>query len=86
LPTSVRPGSVSYDLSDVPRTDPTFFKQGTADQTGGSFPLGATVFGDGVNFSVFSRQASRVELLLFDDAAAARSTRAIDLDARKHRI
>ena len=55
------------------------------DQTGRSFPLGATVFGEGVNFSVFSRQASRVELLLFDDAAAARSTRVIELDARKHR-
>ena len=85
LPMPVRPGSVSCDLSDVSRTDPTFFKQGTGDQTGRSFPLGATVFGEGVNFSVFSRQASRVELLLFDDAAAARSTRVIDLDARKHR-
>ena len=85
LPTPSRPGSVSYDLSDVSRTDSTFFKQATADQTGRSFPLGATVFGEGVNFSVFSRQASRVELLLFDDAAAARSTRVIDLDARKHR-
>jgi isoamylase len=52
---------------------------------GRRFPLGATVFGEGVNFSVFSRQASRVELLLFDDAAAARSTRVIDLDARQHR-
>jgi isoamylase len=39
----------------------------------------------GVNFSVFSRQASRVELLLFDDAAALHPTRVIDLDARTHR-
>ena len=44
--------------------------QGPVD-TGRSFPLGATVLGDGVNFSVFSRQASRVDLLLFDDAAAS---------------
>ena len=56
-----------------------------APNSGRSFPLGATVLADGVNFSVFSRQASRVELLLFDDAEEARPTRAIDLEARKHR-
>jgi isoamylase len=33
---------------------------------GQSYPLGATVFPDGVNFSLFSRGASAVELLLFD--------------------
>ena len=32
--------------------------------TGRSFPLGATVLGEGVNFSAFSRPASRVDLLL----------------------
>ena len=32
--------------------------------TGQSFPLGADVLGDGVNFSVYSRQASRMDLLL----------------------
>jgi isoamylase len=31
-----------------------------------SYPLGATIFSDGVNFSVFSHGASAVELLLFD--------------------
>ena len=60
------------------------FKDSTADQVGRTFPLGATVLTDGVNFSVFSRQASRVELLLFGDAAAAHPTRVIDLDARTH--
>jgi isoamylase len=60
-----------------PATDPS--------NTGRSFPQGATVLAEGVNFSVFSRQASRVELLLFDDAAAAHPTRAIELDARTHR-
>ena len=69
LPTPVRPGSASYDASDVSRTDPTSFKQVNADQTGRSFPFGATVLGEGVNFTVFSRQATRMELLLFDDAA-----------------
>jgi isoamylase len=56
-----------------------------ADQTGRSFPLSATVFAEGVNFSVYSRQASRLELLLFDDAATAQPARVIDLDARTHR-
>jgi isoamylase len=60
-------------------------KETTADQTGQSFPLGATVLGDGVNFSVFSRQANRVDLLLFDDAASALPARVIELDARTHR-
>ncbi len=35
-----------------------------AESTGRSYPLGATIFPDGVNFSVFSRGASGVELLL----------------------
>ena len=55
------------------------------DHAGRNFPLGATVFADGVNFSVFSRHASRVEPLLFDDGASAYPTRVIDLDARRHR-
>ena len=53
--------------------------------SGRSFPLGAIVLADGVNFSVFSREASRLELLLFDDAEATRPTRSIDLKARMHR-
>ena len=52
---------------------------------GRSFPLGATVLGDGVNFSVYSRQASRVDVLLFDDAAATHPARVIELDPRTHR-
>ena len=37
-----------------------------AQTAGQSYPLGATIFPDGVNFSVYSRGASAVELLLFD--------------------
>jgi glycogen operon protein len=37
-----------------------------AQTPGKSYPLGATIFPDGVNFSVFSRGASAMELLLFD--------------------
>jgi isoamylase len=35
---------------------------------GSPYPLGATAKGDGVNFSVFSEQADRIELCLFDDS------------------
>ena len=48
-------------------------------------PLGATVTGEGVNFSVFSKHATRMELLLFDDALDRRPSRVIPLDARQHR-
>ena len=34
--------------------------------TGRSFPLGATLVDGGANFSVFSRTAECIELLLFD--------------------
>jgi isoamylase len=52
---------------------------------GQSFPLGAGVCWGGVNFSLFSRSASRVELLLFDRVDDARPSRTIDLDPRVHR-
>lgn len=51
---------------------------------GCSSPLGATVFADRVNFSVFSRNASRVELLFFDRADDATPERVISLDAAIH--
>jgi len=50
-----------------------------------SFPLGASVVPGGVNFSVFSRQATRIELLLFDSAEAVQPARVIELDPRRHR-
>src|SRR5262245_42814766 len=48
-------------------------------------PLGATVQPGGVNFSVFSRSATRVELLLFEHAAAPAASRILPLDPRRHR-
>jgi len=48
--------------------------------TGRSHPLGASILGDGVNFSVFSRGASAVELLLFDREDDARPSRVIPID------
>jgi glycogen operon protein len=41
-----------------------------ATRPGSRFPPGATAYADGVNFCVFSRHATRVDLLLFADAAA----------------
>lgn len=56
------------------------------DQTPGkSYPLGATLQEGGVNFSVFSKSARRVELLLFDDVDAAQPTRVIELHRGTHR-
>ena len=52
---------------------------------GRSFPLGATVLPGGVNFSVFSKQADRVDLLLFDDAEAQDPKQIIELEPRMHR-
>ena len=47
---------------------------------GQSYPLGATVCPDGANFSVFSRGASGVELLLFERDDDGRPARVIPLD------
>jgi isoamylase len=52
---------------------------------GRSFPLGATVYPDGVNFSVFSRDAATVELLLFDRVDDPKPSRILTLDPRKNR-
>jgi isoamylase len=47
---------------------------------GKSFPLGATVYRNGVNFSVFARGNTGVELLLFDQADDSYPSRTITLD------
>jgi glycogen operon protein len=52
---------------------------------GASHPLGATLNGDGANFSLFSRCASRVELLFFDEADDSRPSRKVELDPHTHR-
>jgi isoamylase len=54
-------------------------------KSGASAPLGATVRDAGVNFSVFSKDAALVELLLFDDANAVKPATVIPLKADKHR-
>jgi len=52
---------------------------------GRAAPLGATILPGGVNFSVYSRGASGVELLLFEREDAAHPTRVIRLDPGANR-
>ena len=47
---------------------------------GQSSPLGATIVNGGVNFSVFSRNAAAIELLLFEREDDPRPSRVIPLD------
>jgi len=56
-----------------------------SESAGRSSPLGATVLPGGVNFSVFSRSASRVELVLFDREDDARPARVIAFDPAMNR-
>src|SRR3974390_369564 len=51
---------------------------------GQSFLLGATVIADAVNFSVFSKNATGMELLLFEDVTDSKP-RVINLDQVKNR-
>ncbi len=54
-------------------------------ERGRAHPLGATPDADGVNFSVFSKHATRIELLLFDDHDATTPFQIVDLDPTQHR-
>jgi glycogen operon protein len=52
---------------------------------GAPAPLGATVSAAGANFSVFSKHATGIELLLFDRVDDARPPRVIPIDPRTNR-
>jgi glycogen operon protein len=52
---------------------------------GASSPLGASVGPGGVNFSIFSKTATQMELLLFDREDTPRPTQIIPLDLERHR-
>ena len=54
-------------------------------EDGNSSPLGATPWPDGVNFSVFSRHATGVELLLFNRVDDAQPARGLRLDPSVNR-
>ena len=51
-------------------------------ERGTSSPLGATVQPGGVNFSVYSKNATLVELLLFDTEDALKPARVVSLSPR----
>src|SRR3972149_3919705 len=53
--------------------------------TGQSFPIGATAQPDGVNFCIFSRNCTALELLLFDHHDSPRPARIIQLDPVRNR-
>jgi isoamylase len=52
---------------------------------GKSFPLGATVTPDGANFSVFARDNTAVQLLLFDRSDESLPSRVVDLNPYANR-
>jgi isoamylase len=52
---------------------------------GYSYPIGATAQPGGVNFSVYSRNASAIELLLFDAPESATPSQVIRLDPEQNR-
>lgn len=54
-------------------------------KVGESYPIGTLVTKEGVNFSLYSKNAQRVDLLLFDNAEATAPSQVISLDARKNR-
>ncbi len=54
-------------------------------ELGQSFPLGATYCQGGVNFSVYSKHAVRIELLFFDNVEDGIPSRSVELDPQKNR-
>jgi glycogen operon protein len=55
-------------------------------RTGSRLPLGATAREDGVNFSVYSRHATRLWLRLYRGATETEPVVEFELDARRHRV
>ena len=53
-------------------------------EAGESFPLGSTIFPDGVNFSLFSKNGTGVELLLFNNIDDIEPSRIVKLDAERN--
>ena len=52
---------------------------------GQAFPIGATVLDGGVNFSIFSKNATQVELLLFEGPEATLPSKVYLLDSKTNR-
>jgi len=54
-------------------------------ESGQSFPLGSSLFADGANFSLFCKNGTSVELLLFNDINDIEPATIITLDARRNK-
>jgi isoamylase len=54
--------------------------------TGRSYPLGATWDGEGVNFALFSENATKVELCLFDGHDSAHESHRIPMEERTDQV
>ena len=52
---------------------------------GSSYPLGATCYPEGVNFCIFSKNARKLDLLLFDSEGDAEPSQVFELDSKKNR-
>ena len=52
---------------------------------GRAYPLGATVEGDGVNFSLFTKNGTTVELLLFDRYDDPQPAHIVSLDPQQNK-
>src|SRR5689334_2443408 len=76
-------------MADRPRTpssaSPTRSEPLALRSRGASAPLGATVTDGGVNFSLYSRDADRLELLFFDQADGPKPSQIVELDPVGHR-
>ena len=64
---------------------PTRSEESALRSQGASSPLGATVTEEGVNFSLYSRDAARLELLFFDQGDDPKPSQIVELDPVGHR-
>jgi len=80
----IQPSSQRKPVGEVPQRREKEMSAG-AIQKGESAPLGATVYPEGVNFTVFSKNATQIELLLFNDEKAAKPAKIIPLDPNRNR-
>src|SRR5262245_21019966 len=75
---STGPSMPRFDtISSIPLEPP--------DAAGQAFPLGAAIRPGAVNFSVFSKNATGLELLLFDQANDPAPARVIPFDPQRNR-
>ena len=82
-PAGLRPQGAATRVAG--RSEPLASAKAVTLSPGQSFPLGVTVHPDGVNFSVFSKHSSRVDLLLFERAEDSQPARILSLEPTLNR-